>query len=273
MTWNCRIESIGVKIPEKRLSTRELTAKLKIPGIDKFGLLTGIQERRICQEGEDSFTLASDAARDCLEHSKYKADELDMLINCSITKYKNGLSHCYEPAFSIFLKKEISAENAIALDISNACAGMLTGVYIANNFFRQGKIKTCMIVSGEYISNMYDHALKNIKTPLSSEISSLTVGDGGAAVILERTPEAGEGLILSGFATLSRYCDLCTGRQNRKSPGGFMRTKALKIHKVSINHSFQLVKKALESNNLSFDMIDYLIPHQTSRSSIIAGVM
>jgi len=130
-----------------------------------------------------------------------------------------------------------------------------------------------MIVSGEYISNMYDHALKNIRTPLSSEISSLTVGDSGAAVILERAEENEEGLILSGFKTLSRYSDLCTGRQRKNGEGGFMKTKAIKIHNVSINNSMLLVEKALEENGLSFDMVDYLIPHQTSRSSLLAGAV
>jgi 3-oxoacyl-[acyl-carrier-protein] synthase-3 len=273
MNWKCRIESIGIKIPEKKLTTRELTAKIKIPGIDKFGLLTGIQERRICSDSEDSFTLANNAAMDCLSHSKYRADELDMIINCSITRYKNGLSHLYEPAFSILIRKSIGAEKAITFDISNACAGMLTGVYIADNYFRRGAIKTCMIVSGEYISNMYSHALKNIRTPLSSEISSLTVGDSGAAVILERVEGNEDGLTLSGFTTLSRYSDLCTARQNTKSQGAFMKTKAIKIHKVSVSNSMTLVKKALDDSDLSFDMIDYLIPHQTSRSSILAGVV
>lgn len=52
-----------------------------------------------------------------------------------------------------------------------------------------------------------------------------------------------------------------------------MKTKAKKIHKVSVNNSMSLVKKALDDSGLSFDMIDYLIPHQTSRSSILAGVV
>ncbi len=52
-----------------------------------------------------------------------------------------------------------------------------------------------------------------------------------------------------------------------------MKTKAIKIHKASVNNSMTLVKKALDDSNLSFDMIDYLIPHQTSRSSILAGVV
>ncbi len=271
MDWKCQIESIGVKIPGKRLTTAELMGKFKTPCIKKFGLLTGISERKICSAGEDSFSLAADAAVNCLSHSKYRADELDMIINCSITKYKDGLSHLYEPSFSALIRKNIGASKAITFDISNACAGMLTGVYIAEKFIRQGIIKTCMIVSGEYISNLCDHAINNITTSLSSEISSLTLGDCGAAAIIERTSDERKGLIISGFTTLSKYSDLCTGRQNRNSPGGKMKTKAKKIHLAAISESVPIVKEALKKCCLSFNEIKWLIPHQTSRSSIISG--
>jgi 3-oxoacyl-[acyl-carrier-protein] synthase-3 len=271
MNWKCQIESIGVKIPDEKLSTRDLVQKIKIPGFEKFALFTGIHERRICANGEDSFSLALDAAQDCLTYSKYRSDELDLIINCSITRYKDGLSHLYEPTFSVLIKDNIGAIKAMTFDISNACAGMLTGIYIAENFIRRGIIKTCMIVSGEYISNISDHAVKKIKTPLSSEISSLTVGDCGAAVIIERMPYDEEGLILEGFTTLSKYNNLCRGGQNRNAPGGFMKTKPRKIHQVSVSDSIPIVNKALEDNALTFDMIDYLIPHQTSRSAILAG--
>jgi 3-oxoacyl-[acyl-carrier-protein] synthase-3 len=269
--WKCQFESIGMKIPEKILTTRDLVEKIKIPGMKKFGLLTGISERRVCSSTEDSFSLALDAARDCLSFSKYSPEDLDMIINCSITRYRNGLSHQYEPTLSVLIKDAIGAKKAITFDISNACAGMLTGVYIAKNYIKLGAIRTCLIVSGEYITNIADHAVKNIKTPLSSELSSLTVGDGGAAVIVERTVNDEEGLIMSGFSTLSFYSNLCIGRQNRKSPGGRMNTKAQKIHQVSIDESTSIVKTSLDSNGLTFDKIDFLIPHQTSRSSILAG--
>jgi 3-oxoacyl-[acyl-carrier-protein] synthase III len=271
MVWKSRFESIGVKIPEQRLSTAELVGKLNIPGMRKFSLLTGISERRVCSSGEDSFSLALDAARDCLSYSKYSAEDLDMIINCSITRYKNGLLHLYEPAFSLLLKDAVGARKALTFDISNACAGMMTGVYIGESYIRQGLVKTCLIVSGEYITNICDHALRRIKTPLSSEISSLTVGDCGAAVILERVGEEEDGLIISGFSTLSRYSNLCHGRQNRRTPGGQMKTKAKKIHDVSISESMPILKGVLEKNGLSFDKIDYLLPHQTSRSSILSG--
>lgn len=271
MNWKCQFESIGVKIPGKIVTTQEIVDKINIPGIRKLGLLTGIRERKVCSEGEDSFSLAVGAAKDCLSFSKYRAEEIDMIINCSITKYKDGLSHQYEPTFSGLIKNSLGAEKAVTFDVSNACAGMMTGVYLAENFIRQGTVKTCLVVSGEYISNISDHAVKNIKTPLSSELSSLTVGDCGAAVIIERVGDNESGLVLSGFTTLSKYSNLCTGRQSRNNPGGFMKTKAKKIHQAAISESVPIVKMALEESGLSFDQVSWLIPHQTSRSSIISG--
>jgi len=271
MDWRCQIESIGVKFPGNKLTTPEIMEKLKIPCIKKFGLLTGISERKVCSSGEDSFSLAVDAAKDCLSFSKYRADELDMIINCSITKYKDGLSHLYEPTFSTLIKNAVGARKALSFDISNACAGMMTGVYVAEKFIRQGIIKTCMIVSGEYISNICDHAIKNIKTSLSSELSSLTLGDCGAAAIIERSADEKNGLIVSGFTTLSKYSNLCIGRQSRNTPGGSMKTKAKEIHQAAIYESVPILKEALNKSNLSINEINWLIPHQTSRSSIISG--
>ena len=258
-------------MPVKKLTTAELLDKVKTPCLRKFGLLTGISERKVCSSGEDSFSLAVDAAKDCLSFSKYRAEELDMIINCSITKYKDGLSHHYEPSFATLIRKILGARKAIAFDISNACAGMLTGVYLADKFIKQGVIKNCMIMSGEYISNICDHAIQNVKTSLSSELSSLTLGDCGAAAIIERTDDENRGLLVSGFTTLSKYSSLCTGRQNRNAPGGKMKTSAKKIHQAAIFESVPIVKDALNKSNLSFKEIDWLIPHQTSRSSILSG--
>ncbi len=271
MSSKVQFESIGICLPERRLSTSELVKSLKIPTINKFELLTGIKERRVCSPGEDSLTLAIDAAKDCLAHSKFVTSDIDMLISCSITKYIDGRSQQYEPPISISIKTSIGADRALSFDVSNACAGMLTGVMIAEDFIQRGVVKNCMVVSGEYITGLSEHALKTIKTPLSHELASLTVGDAGAAVILQAVPKEKADISISGFTTLCGYSHLCIARQSRKMPGAYMRTKAKKIHQVSIAESGPIVQEALRQNGLSFDQIDYLIPHQTSRSAIISG--
>ena len=88
-------------------------------------------------DGEDSFTHAG-AARDCLERSSRGPEDVDVLINASITKYSGGLSHRFEPPLSLSLKEALRGpRRAISFDLSNACAGMMTGVFILNDFIRQ----------------------------------------------------------------------------------------------------------------------------------------
>ena len=70
----------------------------------KLELLTGINERRICSEVEDSFVLALNATEDCLRHSSITSGEVEMVIFCAISKYVDGLRHVYEPAISSLLK-------------------------------------------------------------------------------------------------------------------------------------------------------------------------
>ena len=264
-------ESIGVSLPERRLTTSELVKGLRIPAVKKFELLTGIKERRVCSEGEDSLTLAIDAAKDCLNHSVYKPDDIELIISCSITKFREGFSQQYEPPLSILIKSSIGASKALAFDISNACAGMLTGLMVAEDFIGRGVVKNCMLVSGEYISGLNNHALKTIKTPLSPELASLTLGDAGAAVIVRESTSDNGNIAISGFTTLCGYSNLCIAKQSRRMAGAYMKTRAKKIHDVSIGESGPLVQQALKKNGLTFDQIDYLLPHQTSKSAIVSG--
>lgn len=52
----------------------------------------------------------------------------------------------------------IGAHQSMTFDVSNACAGMLTGVTIVNNWIRQGLVERARVVSGEYISQLGHNA-------------------------------------------------------------------------------------------------------------------
>jgi 3-oxoacyl-[acyl-carrier-protein] synthase-3 len=102
-------------------------------------------------------------------------------------------------------------------------------------------------------------------------MASLTVGDAGAAVILERATADMKGFRVLEFVTLSRYCDLCVGRFAKHQPGAVMHTSARKIHRCAIADSPPILKKALDRIGLTLDQIDYIIPHQTSVRAIRSG--
>ena len=48
-----------------------------------------------------------------------------MVISCSITKFRGGLTQWVEPTMSSAVAHAIGAEKAVTFDLSNACAGML----------------------------------------------------------------------------------------------------------------------------------------------------
>jgi 3-oxoacyl-[acyl-carrier-protein] synthase-3 len=101
-----RLESIGWKIPERILTTRELMESTRHHSHIELERLTGIHQRHVCSEGEDSYTLAIGAARDCLAHSRHGPEDIEMLINCSISRYKGGLRHQWESPLSLSVRRQ-----------------------------------------------------------------------------------------------------------------------------------------------------------------------
>ena len=166
--------------------------------------LTGIHERHVVGPGENSFTLATGAARDCLAHSQHQAPDIEMLISTSITRSRGGSSQSFEPPLSLYVKQAIGATQAVNFDLSNACAGMLTGVFVLQDLITRGEISCGMVVSGEYISHLSWNAAKQIRSLFSKQLASLTLGDAGAAVIVERAPSGAPGIDVIGFTTLAR---------------------------------------------------------------------
>jgi 3-oxoacyl-[acyl-carrier-protein] synthase-3 len=234
--------------------------------------LTGIRERRVSDGRDDSFTLAAAAALDCLAHSGHAADELDVVINCSITKFREHLAQCLEPTMSMAVAQAIGATKAMTFDVSNACAGMLTGVFILNNWIRRGVIQRGMAVSGEYISPLGRNAAGHIRNIMSRELASLTLGDAGAALLLERAPDGAPGISTIGFTTIAEHSRLCLAYPSGDQPGARMFTRSQALQKAAIKDTVPLLQEVLDSSGLTITDIDHVIPHQTSARAIRKGM-
>ena len=273
-----RIESLGVVLPKQRVKTSELIERCRRGGRIDLERLTGIHERRVAASDEDSLSFAVDAAERCLRRSRYEAEDLDIIISCSITRYVGNLEYRFEPSLSHSIKAAIGAGHAQSFDISNACAGMLTGVHILDNMIRSGAVRRGMVVSGEHITSIAENAVKNVRTIASSQMASLTVGDSGAAVILDgvargdgETAESGGQILAANFETFSDHSKLCIGRPCRTAPGAVMYTKPKKLHDHAIANAASVIAPTLDALDLKFSDIDHVIPHQTSVRAIRQG--
>jgi 3-oxoacyl-[acyl-carrier-protein] synthase III len=269
--WGCRIDSVGVKLPAGRLTTRELLGRTRHHTHIQLERLTGVHERHVVEPGENSFTLATGAARDCLAHSEHRAADIEVLISCSITRSRGGMSQTFEPPLSLYVKQAIGATQAVNFDLSNACAGMLTGVFLLQDLIARGEIKCGMVASGEYISHLGWNAAKQIRSLFSKQLASLTLGDAGAAVIVERAPEGAAGIDVIGFTTLAEHSRLCLAFPSSVGPGAQMYTKSRTLQKVAIEDMVPLLAEVLAEAGIDLADIEYLIPHQTSARAIRKG--
>ncbi|NMH98453.1 3-oxoacyl-ACP synthase [Pseudonocardia sp. K10HN5] len=269
--YRSRFAGIGARLPERRLTTEELMASTRYDTGIELERLTGVRERHVVAAGEDSYTLALAAAQDALAHAGCEAQDLDMLIVSSISRHVGGMRIQLEPPVSVRLKHVLGADRALSFDLSNACAGMMTGVFLLNDLVRQGRIRRGMVVSGEYISELGRNAAEEVRDVTSDQLASLTLGDAGAAAIVERAPDGAPGIDVAGFTTLSGHSRLCVAFPATIGPGTTMHTQAREIHAAGIAEAVPRLREVLDAAGLAMDDVDYLIMHQTSTRAIAKG--
>ena len=270
--FTTRVAGAGRRLPPTHLTTDELMASTRHHTHIDLERLTGIHERRVSTGDEDSYSLATMAALDCLDKAQQDSASIDVVINCSITKFRSGLTQWLEPSMSSAVAHTIGAEKAMTFDVSNACAGMLTGVTVLNNWIRQGTIERGLVVSGEYISPLGQNAAKHIRNIMSKELASLTLGDAGAALLLERARAGSDGIRLAGFTTVADYSRLCLAYPKGRDPGARMFTDSRGIHRAAISNTPLLLREVLDAAGISLHDIDHLITHQTSARAIRKGM-
>jgi 3-oxoacyl-[acyl-carrier-protein] synthase III len=270
--FTTRIAGAGRHLPTTHLTTDELMSTTRHSTHVDLERLTGIRDRRVSVGDEDSYTLAISAALDCLGHADRSAASLDAVISCSITKFHDGLTQWLEPTMSGAIAEAIGADKAMTFDVSNACAGMLTGVTIANNWIRQGVLERVLVVSGEYISQLGLNAAKHVRSIMSKELACLTLGDAGAALLLERAPHGSAGITLAGFTTVADHSRLCLAYPKGDDPGARMFTDSRAIQKAAIADTPLLLHEVLEAAGISMHDIDHVITHQTSARAIRKGM-
>ena len=267
-----RFASVGRMLPATSLSTDELMASTRHRTHVDLERLTGIRERRVSAGEEDSLTLAVGAARDCLSRWDGDPADIDLVISCSITKYRNGLDQWLEPPMSVAVASAVGAVRATPIDVANACAGTLTGVLVANNWVRRGAAENVLVVSGESISQLGQNAAAHVRTIASRELASLTLGDAGGAALVARAEHGEEGITFAGFTTISEHSRLCLAYPARHDPGARMFTKSRALQQAAIADVPTVLREVLDATGLEIEDIDWVIPHQTSARAIRKGM-
>jgi 3-oxoacyl-[acyl-carrier-protein] synthase III len=267
MSIKARIESLGAFLPERVVSMQERMSGMDGPPPFDAYAITGIETIRVSSSDDDSLSAALAAARDCLSRSAYSAQDLEIIISCSITRFIDGQERrmTFDPPLALWMKDQLGAHQAIHFDVSNACAGMFSGVYILERMIRAGTVKNGLVISGEHITCIADTAVKEITDAYDPQLGSVTVGDSGAAVLLDNLSTADDCIDYYEIMTCSEYSELCIGMPSDKTPGVALYTNNAEMHKkdrVKLWPTYQNDYYAKHGGSVAEEKFDHVIHHQ-----------
>jgi 3-oxoacyl-[acyl-carrier-protein] synthase III len=273
---NTLIESLGVYLPPGIVSTREVLAgcgqisRLQRGSANRVERLIGIKNRRFAADTESASEMARIAIQNCLAVSHCEPSDIDLILYCGISRYGAPQHYVSEPAISMVLAAQFPFRNALALDISNGCAGMFTAINIADSLIQSGLIRVALIVSGEHITDLMKTAQKETSGYADSRFACLTLGDAAAALILKQGPSNGD----AGFHglelyTVAQYCEYCIGKPTEADHGGvIMYTESAKLFDVAENYVIPDIVRKLDALGWGKKELDHLISHQTAQRAI-----
>ncbi len=270
MAINTFIESLGAYIPEGRLTSKEIIEGCKVkPAID-LEELTGIKSRPVAGENEYVLDLSRNAVSKCFEISRYSPEDMDMVVCTNISRYNGPKFEAdFEPSNAMQLAKYFDFSNAIIFDQPNACAGMFTALDVVDAYIKAGVIRRGLIVSGEYLTCLARNAQKEMRSSIDPQFASLTVGDAGAAMILDGTNDPALGFHHMEVFTVAEHSDLCIGKVSEEDHGGFsMYADSARIHEVAIAMAAEHIGSTVKGTKWEHSENHHFIMHQTANRAI-----
>lgn len=254
-----RIAGIGAYVPENLITNDDL-AKIVDTNDEWIRTRTGIRERRI-SSGEGTRHLAAKAAERALAAAGVAPEELDIIILGTSSPDRNY------PSDSCSVQAAIGAVNAVAFDISAACAGFIFAMNIVEGFFKAGIYKTALIIGAETLSKVTDW---------SDRGTCVLFGDGAGAAVL-KAEETGIIDMMMGADGTKGDVLACTSRTvgnfltGTKPELGFMTMDGQEVFKFAVRKVPESVMELLQRTGTKKEDIKYYVLHQANERIIEAA--
>jgi len=252
------VAGTGSYLPEKVMTNEDL-AKFVDTSDEWITTRTGIKERRIAAEGQNTSDLATEAAKKALEQAGESAEDLDLIIVATISP------DTITPATACYVQHNLGATKAVAFDVSAACSGFLYAMKIASNMIAAGTVEKALIVGAEKLSAFVNWDDRN---------TCVLFGDGAGAAIL-RPSQGNEGKILAtetgtdggqtGILSIPGGGSACpTTPDNAADKLASLQMAGREVFKLAVNAMKNAAEKVIERANLTPDDIAQVIPHQAN---------
>ena len=246
----------GSSIPERVLSNHDLEGMVETSDEWIFSR-TGISTRRISGQGEQTYQLASKAARRAMEMAEVTVDEIDLIIVATMS------SHMLMPSCACFVQNELGAKNAFTYDVNAACSGFLFALDSGDKYLRAEPEKKILVIGAETISSRINWQDRN---------TCILFGDGAGAVVMEYRDQD-RGVVASNLfsdGTLWNLLYMHTAPscnpdlEQPDNPGAHILMEGREVFKYAVKSMEGAIHDLLKKEQVDIDSVSLMIPHQAN---------
>lgn len=252
--------STGCALPKACVSNADLVLRGVDTSDEWIVTRTGIGQRYICGEGESTFTLARDAARQALERAGVDPAEVGVVVVATCTP---DLTF---PSVAAMVQGALGLPSACAaMDVNGACSGFVMALATARGLLMQGMGRYALVIGAETFSRVVDW---------NDRGTCVLFGDGAGAVVMERA----EGAASRGLLAVELGMD-GTQVDALKSSGGVSSTQTAgvvlmngkEVFRQAVRQMGEVPAALLAEAGVDLEDVDWLVPHQANRRILEAA--
>ena len=256
-----KISGIGYYVPERIVTNKDLE-KFMDTNDEWIITRTGIHERRWVDSGIGTSDLAVKATEKALTMARVSAKDIDLIIFATLTSDYNF------PGSAVQVQDKMGMDTIGAFDIKAACSAFVYGLSIGDQYVKTGQADNVLVIGAEIQSTGIDLSTKG-------RDMAVLFGDGAGAAVLQPSNDSSE-ILSTHIHSQGKYLkelwlevptsieSPCLTKEMIDEGRQYPQMNGREVFRNAVTRFPQVIKEALNKNNLSVDDVNMFIPHQAN---------
>ena len=249
MTRRSVVLGSGSALPRRKVTNAELAQT--VDTTDEWIVeRTGIRSRYLAAEDETTASLATQAARNALDHAGVDASEIELIVLATATPDQTF------PSSATKVQAALGIDDCVAFDVHAVCTGFLYALTVADSLVRSGTAKKALVIGAETFSRILDW---------EDRATCVLFGDGAGALVLG-SAEGETGILATALHADGRHNDLLfvDGGPSTTGTVGKLRMKGREVFRHAVVNLAAVLNEVLEATGLTAADVDWVVPHQAN---------
>ena len=251
------LRGIGSYVPVRKVDNQELSQKVDTSD-EWIRTRTGIKERRIAEENENTSDLALEASRRAIADAGISPEQIDLVLVATITP------DMAFPSTACLLQHKLGIPKVACFDLEAACSGFLYALDVADGMLSSNRYQCALVVGAEKLSSITDW---------DDRTTCVLFGDGAGAAVLAKE---GKGAELLGFQCGADGSNptllhqpaggsmLPASSETVETGGHFLKMNGREIFKSAVRVMERAATELLAKHGFDKSDVDHVIPHQAN---------